>query len=81
MTKINIFNKLFFEIKLLWLDYCFYTFNTLHEGCLYPPSFYLRYTEEERQEICRKELEELKEMLRKYDEENHVTHHDGKPRK
>ena len=77
MAKINILNKLFFEIKLVWLDYCFYTFNTLHEGCLYPPSFYLRYTPEERERICAEELATLKTMLRKYEEEHHVDPHNS----
>ena len=41
---------------------------------LFPPSFYYTHTEKEIEEITAKELAELKEMLRRYEEENGIEH-------
>lgn len=69
----NIFiRKVLFEIKMRLIDWEFYMFHPFSAGTFYPPSFYLRHTPEEREKIRQKEIEELREMLRKYDEENGI---------
>ena len=70
----TILKKIIFEIKMRWVDWKYYTFDPLSRGAIYPPSFYLRYTPEEQARIQMEQLEELTEMLRKYDEENGIIY-------
>ena len=64
--------KILFEIKMRLIDWEFYMFHPFSAGIIYPPSFYLRYTPEEQEAIRQKEIAELREMLRKYDEKNGI---------
>ena len=54
------------KYKLYKMDRDFYM-SPLHEGFLYPPSFYYTHTPEEIKEIEQKEIAELREMVEEYD--------------
>ena len=64
----KLWKKIAFEIKLWWIDWKFYTFNPFSTGIFCPPSHYLRHTQEEQQ----KELEDLRKILKKYEEQNDI---------
>lgn len=63
--------KIIWHMKLFWMDYNFYL-HPLHEAFLYPPSFYYKHSKEEIKEIQRREIESLRSMLKKFEEENNI---------
>lgn len=65
----KIYNHMKFKIKLRQMDDMWYFLGGNCFG-LYPPSFYYTHTEEEIERITKKDIAELKAVLRKYEEEN-----------
>jgi hypothetical protein len=65
MKKISvIYNKIKFRIKMRRMDELWYLMCGNCFG-LFPPSFYLTYTQEEIERITREEIAELREMVDK----------------
>ena len=58
----GLWKKICFEIKMLHIDA---RWNFFGHSCfeMYPPSFYYRYTLEERKEIMDRDFKQLREMI------------------
>ncbi len=64
---LGIVKKIMFEIKMLYLDTQWRMFSFNCWGA-YPPSFYYRYTDEERAKMWEKEKVELLKILEGFED-------------